>query len=57
MYIENEMPDLSPAEPVQKASKAQKPENEPLDVDFADLDDIPAGETPAEQSTGTEANA
>lgn len=57
MYIENEMPDLSPAEPAQKAPKAQKPKNEPLDVDFADLDDIPASETPAEQGTVTEANA
>lgn len=38
-------------------TKAQKPKNEPLDVDFADLDDIPASETPAEQGTVTEANA
>lgn len=57
MYIENEMPDLSPVEPTQKAPKAQKPKNEPLDVDFADLDDIPASEIPTEQDTGTEVNA
>lgn len=57
MYIENEMPDLSPAEPAQKAPKTQKTNNEPLDVDFADLDDIPASEIPTEQDTGTEVNA
>ena len=51
------MPDLSPAEPAQKAPKTQKTNNEPLDVDFEDLDDIPASEIPAEQGAGTEANA